>query len=80
MNFAAHSIAEGFVDALVAGDAAGAFEFRRHDGREEMPAIAFDLDVLANQPMRNETLDFVGGGIGHDAAILAVRAQPPLNA
>ena len=48
----AHSIAERRVDALVARDARAALELGRHDGGEEVAAVAFDLEVLAGQARR----------------------------
>ena len=63
------------VDQLVARDAARAFEFRRHDGGEEVPAIAFDLEVLAGEPLRDKALDFGGCRVGHGAPILPASAH-----
>ena len=41
-----------------------------------MPAVTFHFEVVAGQPLRDETLDFGGSGLGHGGAILAVRAGP----
>lgn len=41
-----------------------------------MPAVTFHLEVVAGKPLRNETLDFGGGGLGHGDAILAASARP----
>jgi len=35
----------------------------------EQAGVAFDADVVAGQPLRNETLDVVGGRVGHDGLI-----------
>src|SRR5450432_3100403 len=75
MNLLAHAIAKRLVDALVSGDAIRAFELGRDDGREEMSAVALDLDVLASQSVGNETLDVFGGGLGH-RPMLARRESP----
>ena len=67
----AQSIAQRLVDPLVARHAARAFKLGRDDGGEEVPAVTFHIDVVANEPLRDETLDFGGGGLGHGGAILA---------
>src|SRR6516164_7353466 len=51
VDLLAHAVAEGAVDALVPADAVGALEFARDDRREEMAAVALDLDVLAGQAL-----------------------------
>ena len=66
MDLLAHSIAQRFVDTLVASHTALALEFGRHDGGEEMAPVAFDLQVFAGQPLRNEALDVGWCGVGHD--------------
>ena len=43
VDLLAHSIAQGLIDPLVALDAAGALEFGRHDGGEEVPPVALDV-------------------------------------
>ena len=62
VDLLAHSVAEGAVDALVAGDPVRALELGRDDGGEEMAAVAFDLDVLAGEVGGDEALDVVGVG------------------
>ena len=39
-----------------------------------MPAVTFHLKVVAGEPLRDETLDFGRGGLGHDGKILAACA------
>src|SRR5882762_9520880 len=77
VDLLAHSIAQGLVDLLMASHAARAFEFARHDGREEMAPIAFHLEVLAGQPLRDESLDFGGGGVSHDGSDSTCRLRSP---
>ena len=62
MDLLAHSIAQRRVDALVARHARAALELGRHDGGEEVPPVAFDLEVLAGQAGGDEVAHFVGGG------------------
>ena len=70
MNLLAHSIAQCRVDPLVAAHAAQAFEFRRHDGREEVAAVTFDFQVFAAQAGGDELADLIGRGVGHGAILV----------
>ena len=67
VNLLAHSIAQCCVHLLVAAHAWQAFKSGRDDGGEEVPAIAFNLDVLARQAGGDEVADFGGCGVGHAA-------------
>jgi hypothetical protein len=58
-----HSIAQGGVDPLVAAHARQALELGRDDGGEEVPAVAFDVQVLARQAGGNVAAHLVGSGI-----------------
>ena len=56
VDLLAHSIAQRRIDALVSLHPAGALERGGDDGGEEVPAVAFDLQVLASQPGGDEIL------------------------
>ena len=63
VNLLAHSIAQGFVNPLVAAHARQAFKRGRDDGGKEVPAIAFDINVFAGQAGGDEVADFGGGRV-----------------
>src|SRR6478752_8519462 len=65
VDLLAHAVAEGAVDALVAGDPVRALELGGDDGGEEMAAVALDLEVLAGEVGGDEALDVARGGVGH---------------
>jgi hypothetical protein len=73
VDLLAHSIAQRLIDALMSGHAVGAFKLGRDDGGKKVAPVALDLDMLTHESVSDETLDFVGGGIRHDAVILAER-------
>src|SRR6201996_2073770 len=70
VDLLAHAVAERGIHALVAADAHQAFEFRRHDGGEEMSAVALHLEVIAGESVGDVALDVLGGGIGHGIRII----------
>ena len=79
MDLFAHAVAEGAVDALMSGDAVRAFEFGRDDGREEVPAIALDLDgdrpsgrihETQVEPLLSAARSFLASGAGYAALAL----------
>ena len=67
VNLLAHSIAEGPVDPLVAGDAAAAGELGGDDGREEMAPVAVDLEMVEPDLRMKRDL----GGVVSPAPMLA---------
>jgi hypothetical protein len=71
VNLLAHSIAQGGIDLLVPGHARLAGKGVGHDRGKKMPAVAFDLEVLAAQAGGDELADLLGCGLGHDAPIMA---------
>src|SRR6185436_21072310 len=73
----AHPVAEGAVDALMAGDPVRSLELRGDDGGEEMAAVAFDLEVLAGEVGGDEALDVARGGVGHRPMLTR---RPPQSA
>src|SRR6185437_13046857 len=73
VDLSAHSIAQRLVDALMACHAVLAFEFGRHDGSEEMLAVALDFQVRAGQTGGDVLLDFSGRGVGHGGLSCAVK-------
>src|ERR1700712_2636963 len=70
VDLLAHALAECRIHALVAADANQAFELRRHDGGEEMSAVAFHLEVIAGESVRDVALDVLGRGVGHGIGII----------
>src|SRR6185503_1148840 len=58
MNFLAHALAQHPVDQLVLPYLAQAGEFRADDQRLEVPSVAVDRDVLADEPRLDRALDF----------------------
>src|SRR6185369_16897606 len=77
VDLLAHPVAEGAVDALVAGDPVRSLELRGDDGGEEMAAVAFDLEVLAGEVGGDEALDVARGGVGHRPML---SRRPPQSA
>ena len=67
VDLLAHSIAQCRIHPLVAPDARQAVELGRHDGGEEMAAVALHLEVGARQSLRDVALDVGGGRVAHKA-------------
>jgi len=65
VNLLPHSIAQRGIHLLMAPHAWLALEGGRHDGGEEVPAIALHLEVLAGQTVRDVAAHVVCGGFGH---------------
>src|SRR5687768_7681156 len=65
VDLLAHSIAQCRVDPLVARDTGLAVELGRDDGREEMAAVSFDLEMRAAEPGGDEFTNVGGSGFGH---------------
>jgi hypothetical protein len=58
MNFLSHALAQHTVDELMLPYLAQAREFRADDQSLEVPPVAVDRDVLADEPRLDRALDF----------------------